>query len=271
MTAPRRTSSNSSASPERVQKILARAGLASRREAEEWIRAGRITINGETATLGTRASGSDQLRLDGRLVHQAPAKRTATWLCHRSPGENLLPPREDAEADTPAAKSERGAVSERLSRRVGRRYISVSPMPRIDGGLELLTSDGELAERLQRAVRSLSIEFSVRIRGELSPEQLEGILEGHLDSGDKLLVEECEPTGGEGANRWYSVKTKGANGRELRALIERQAATVSRVLRVGLGGLTLERTLARGQVRQLTEAEIEALLRAATDNPATDP
>ncbi|HXS31089.1 MAG TPA: S4 domain-containing protein, partial [Steroidobacteraceae bacterium] len=63
-----------------MQKILARAGLASRREAEEWIRAGRISINGEVATLGSRAAGSDQLRLDGRLVHQAPTSRTATWL-----------------------------------------------------------------------------------------------------------------------------------------------------------------------------------------------
>ena len=73
---------------ERVQKILAQAGLASRREAEEWIRAGRVTVNGETATLGTRAAGNDQLRLDGKLIHRAPTKRSATWLCHRSPGEN---------------------------------------------------------------------------------------------------------------------------------------------------------------------------------------
>src|SRR5699024_7151671 len=73
------------AAGERVQKILARAGLASRREAEEWIRTGRVSVNGEAATLGTRAKGSDQLRLDGRLIHQAPVSRSATWLCHRSP------------------------------------------------------------------------------------------------------------------------------------------------------------------------------------------
>jgi 23S rRNA pseudouridine2605 synthase len=144
-------------------------------------------------------------------------------------------------------------------------------MPRIDGGLELLTSDGELAERLQRAVRSLPIEFSVRVRGELSPEQIDGVLEGQLDSGERLTVQECEPTGGEGANRWYRVLTVGASGRDLRALVERQAATVSRVLRVELGGLKLERTLSRGQVRQLTETEIQMLLAAATGSPATGP
>lgn len=244
---------------ERVQKILSRAGLASRRQAEEWIRAGRVTINGEPAQLGSRASGHDQVRLDGRLVHQAPTRRSATWLCHRSPGENLLPPRE-AGGDAAQAQAGRGAVSERLSRRVGRRHISISPMPRIDGGIELLTSDGELAAKLQRAVRGLPMEFSLRVRGELSSEQIEGVLGGELDSGEKLAVESCEAGGGEGSNRWYRVLATGANGRELRALVERQGALVSRVLRVGLGGLKLERTLGRGQVRQLTEAEIDALL-----------
>jgi 23S rRNA pseudouridine2605 synthase len=265
-----RPSQQSEDGAERVQKILARAGLASRREAEDWIRAGRVTINGTPATLGSKAQGSDQLRLDGKLIHKAPANRAATWICHRSPGENLMQPGAEQEDATDG----RNAVSQRLSRRVGRRYIAISPMPRIDGGMELLTSDGALAERLQRAVRAMPIEFSLRIRGELMPDQLEGIMEGDLDSGERLQVTECEPTGGESSNRWYKVMTIGANGRELRSLIERQGATVSRVLRVAMGGLGLERTLARGHVRQLQDHEIDALLHvdapAATDSPATD-
>lgn len=247
-----------------MQKILARAGLASRREAEEWIRAGRVTINGEMATLGSRARGSDLLRLDGRVIHQAPVRRSATWLCHRSPGESLLPPRDEAEADEPEL---RDAVSQRLSRRVGRRYIPVSPMPRGDGGIEILTSDGELALRLQRAVRELAVEFSLRVRGELTAAQIDGVLKGELEGGTRLRVESCEPTGGESANRWYRILTVGASGRELRDLVEAQDATVSRVLRVGLGGLKLERTLARGHVRQLTDVEIARLLEPA---PAAD-
>jgi 23S rRNA pseudouridine2605 synthase len=265
MTRPRRDNKGSTqkvAAPvagddaERVQKILARAGLASRREAEEWIKAGRISINGEIATLGTKARGSDQIRLDGKLVHQAPSSRSATWICHRSPGENLLEPK----ADDARGDDMRGSVSERLSRRVGRRYIAISPMPRIDGGLELLTSDGKLAAQLQRAIRSITIEFSVRIRGELHPEQIESVLQGQLDSGDHLVITECAANGGEGANRWYRVLTTGANGRELRSLFELQGAMVSRILRVAMGGLQLERTLGRGQVRQLDEDEISALL-----------
>lgn len=247
--------------PERVQKILARAGLASRRDAEEWIRAGRVSVNGEIATLGTRARGSDKVRLDGRLVHQAPARRAATWLCHRSPGENLLPPRETGDAAGTEPEG-RDAMSQRLSRRVGRRHIAISPMPRGDGGLELLTSDGELAVRLQRAVRGLQVEFSLRVRGELMPSQVEGVLAGDLGNGARLQVHECEATGGEGANRWYRIVTTGANGRELHDLLEQQQVPVSRLLRVGLGGLRLERTLGRGQARQLDEAEISRLLAA---------
>jgi 23S rRNA pseudouridine2605 synthase len=256
-TPPQKRQPKTAATAERVQKILAQAGLASRREAEEWIRAGRVSINGEVATLGARAAGNDQLRLDGKLIHRAPTTRSATWLCHRSPGENLVMPRDDA--DQPA---DRKAMVERLSRRVGRRYIAISPMPRIDGGLEVLTSDGAFAARLQRAVRRLPVEFSLRVRGELLPEQIDGVLEGQIDSGERLQVTECEPAGGEGSNRWYRIATVGANGRDLRALVERQGATVSRVLRTALGGLVLERTLGRGKVRQLTEAEIAQLLSA---------
>ena len=77
-----------------------------------------------------------------------------------------------------------------------------------------------------------------------------------------MQIESCEPSGGEGSNRWYKVLATGANGRDLRALVERQNALVSRVLRVALGGLKLERTLARGHVRQLTDEEISSLLQS---------
>jgi 23S rRNA pseudouridine2605 synthase len=262
MTRGRSSTPEPSQAAERVQKILARAGLASRREAEAWISAGRVTVNGEVATLGTRALGSDQLRVDGRLVRQASSTRSATWICHRSPGENLMQPR-----DAAVEGGAHDAMSERLSRRVGRRYVPVSPMPRIDGGLELLTSDGNLAVQLQRAVRGLHVQFSLRVRGEMSPEQVAGVMEGELDSGEHLKVISCEPTGGEGSNRWYAVETTGANGRELRSLVERQGAQVSRILRTGLGGLTLERTLARGHSRQLTDQELATLLAAGPADP----
>ena len=228
--------------PERLQKLLARAGIASRRVAEAWIRAGRITINGTPAVLGARAGPRDRLELDGRAIHaQALPGAGHTFLCHRSPG-------------TPLAE-----CLARLPRRAGRRLIPVSPMPEADGGLELVSSDGELVVRLQRSVHSLVCAFSVRVRGELSETQLGGILGGELDSGARVAVERCESAGGEAANRWYTLGVRGASGREVRQLFERQGLLVGRVLRTQLGPLSLERTLARGRVRELSDEELRAL------------
>ena len=213
------------------------------------------------ATLGTRAAGNDQVKLDGRLIRQASTVRMATYLCHRSPGEGLREPREG---------EEHTAMVDRLPTRSGKRYISISPMPRIDGGLELLTADGALAVQLQRLVRRLQLGFSVRVRGELVPEQVEGLLAGELDSGDRLTILSCEPGGGEGANRWYHVLTLGANGRDLRALLERQGAVVSRILRVKFGPLELDRELPRGSVRALDADQLALLLGAAVQPGASD-
>ena len=237
------------ATPERLQKLLSRAGLASRREVETWIRAGRLTVNGTVAELGTRATAGDQVRLDGRLVRvpRAPGDAGA-FLCHRSPGEELA------------------AVLARLPRRSGKRFIAVSPMPRVDGGLELVTADGALAETLQRRVHALTSEFGVRVRGELGETQLRGIAGGELDSGAQLAVERCEAGGGEGANRWYTVTVRGASGKEVRQLFERQGALVSRVLRTRLGSIALERALGRGKARGLEPDELKELLAADSGN-----
>ena len=246
---------------ERLQKMLARAGLASRREAEGWIRAGRLTVNGVPATLGMRVRAHDQVHLDGRLVRaQKPDTAARVYICHRSPGEPLRTP-EGAlpEGEAPAL---RPGMLERLPRRAGRRFMTVSPMPRVDGGLELVTSDGELALTLQRGVRRLRSEFGVRVRGELNEAQLQGITAGLLDSGEHLSVERCEAAGGEGANRWYTLVARGASGKDVRQLFERGGVLVSRVMRTHLGPLTLERSLGRGRVRELTDEELSALLSA---------
>lgn len=244
-----------SSGPERLQKALARAGLGSRREIEGWIRAGRLTVNGALAALGTRIAAHDQVKLDGRPVRRGASPSAQVFLLHRSTGEDLREAREGATVDP---------LVERLPKRSGRRYIAISPMPHMDGGLELVTSDGALAERLQRSVRALACEFSVRVHGEFGAEVLERILAGELDSGSRLQVVRCEAAGGEGSNRWYEVEAVGASGRDIRQLFERQGALVSRVLRTRLGSIRLGRELARGHFRRLDSAEVASL----TEQPA---
>ena len=256
---------------ERLQKVLSQLGLASRREAEAWIRAGRITVNGKAAVLGTRVAADDQLRLDGRPIRRQLTRDVPVFLCHRSPGEPLLPPRavtgaaasattSGADPASSASSAPSASIAERLPRRAGRRFISVSPMPTVDGGLELLTADGALATRLQRAVHALEMEFSLRIRGELSAAQQQAIREGMLDRGAALRVLQLEPTGGQGSNRWYRLLAVGASGNDIRQLIERQAVTLVRMLRTRVGTLALPRTLARSHWRELEAVEVTALL-----------
>jgi len=229
----------------RLQKALAQRGFGSRREVESWIRAGRLTVNGQVASLGMRVRDSDQIRLDGRAVRRRAPAAQQVFVCHRSPGEPL------------------DQYAERLPHAGGRRFIAVSPMPLHDGGLELLTSDGELAARLQRAARELTTQFSVRVHGELDETRLAMVREGRLDSGEPLAVKSCLPSGGEGSNRWYALAARGARGKDVRQIFERSGALVSRVLRTQLGPVALDRSLARGQSRRLGAQTLTELLAAA--------
>src|SRR6185312_10326713 len=207
--------------------------------------------------LGVRVSPDDEVRLDGRVIRQrAPQSGGRAYIYHRSPGESL----DAAPAESPDAVP----LLARLPKRAGRRFVVVSPMPRIDGGLEIVCGDGELTVRLQRSVRSLCSELSVRVRGELNEQQIAGVLGGVLDSGERLAVLGCEPAGGEGANRWYAIIARGASGKDVRQLFERQGAIVSRVLRTRLGTIALERALARGHFRELDREEVQALLLAGS-------
>ena len=242
---------------ERLQKYLAQRGLGSRRAIEEWIRAGRLTVNGRKAELGVKVTHQDDIRLDGRAIRTRPAAASQAFIFNRSAGDPLR----EAEGD-------RAPLIERLPKAAGRRFIAVSPMPNIDGGLELVTSDGALATRLQRAVHQLASEFTVRVKGLLGPDQLEGVKSGKLDRPTRMVIEGVTTSEAdlEGSNRWYSVIARGASGKDIRQLFERQGALVSRVMRVSMGSLVLDKTLSRGQYRQLEEAEIAALL-----NPPAEP
>jgi 23S rRNA pseudouridine2605 synthase len=157
-------------------------------------------------------------------------------------------------------------MASRLPRRAGLRFISISPLPAVDGGLELLTADGAVASRLQRAMRGMEMEFSLRVRGELSPEQQQAIRQGMRDRGTAIQIVLLEPSGGEASNRWYRLVAVGASGNEIRQLIERAAVTLVRMLRTRVGKLTLPRTLPRSHWRELTSEELASVV----DSPGSD-
>ncbi len=244
---------------ERLQKYLAQRGLGSRRAIEEWIRAGRLSVNGKVAELGVRVSQRDDIRLDGRPIRLRAATGSQVFMFNRSAGDPLREPEGD-----------RAPLIDRLPKSAGRRFIAVSPMPGIDGGLELVTSDGALATKLQRAIHKLPSEFTVRVKGLLGPDQVAGIQSGKLDRPAAITVESLETSDAdlEGSNRWYSIVVRGASGKDVRQLFERQGALVSRTQRVAVGSLRLDKSLPRGQYRQLEDGEIEALLSPAPETDA---
>jgi 23S rRNA pseudouridine2605 synthase len=235
---------------ERIQKVLARAGVGSRREVEAWIRAGRLAINGAPAVLGAQLGPGDRVTLDGRPVRlRAPDSATRVIVYHRTPGQALSP----EEAGTA------GRLFDKLPKRAGRRWVPVSPLPPNDGGLELLTSDGDLAQALMRKLAQLRVEFAVRVRGDLSEEQLERLRRGQLAGGETLGVESLLGAGGEGANRWYRLATQGGRARDLHRLFKDADIEVSRLMRVSLGPVTMDRSLARERSRPLDPAETAEL------------
>lgn len=244
---------------ERLQKFLAQRGLGSRRGVEEWIRAQRVTVNGKPAELGQKVTTADDIRLDGRPIKARATAAAQVFIFNRSPGDPLR-----------ESTAERAALIDRLPRHAGKRFIAVSPMPGIDGGLELVTSDGALAAKLQRLVHGLPSEFSVRVKALLGPDQVAGVQSGKLDRPARMVVESLSTSEAdlEGSNRWYAIVARGASGKDIRQLFERQGVLVSRILRISLGPIALDKSLSRGQFRQLTEEEIESLFKPAPETSA---
>lgn len=248
--------------PERLQKYLAQRGLGSRRAIEEWIRAQRITVNGRIAELGLKVTPQDDIRFDGRQIRVHASAAAQVFMFNRSAGDPLQ--LADGARLARDADGGRAPLIERLPKAAGRRFIAVSPMPGIDGGLELVTSDGALATKLQRANHRLASEFNVRVKGQLGPDQVAGVKSGKLDRPARMVIDALSSSEAEieGSNRWYSVTARGASGKDIRQLFERQGALVSRVMRLSMGSLALDKSLSRGQYRQLEEEEVAALLAA---------
>lgn len=241
--------------PERLQKVLAGAGLGSRREIETWIRAGRVTVDGVTAALGQRVSGREDIAIDGRPVVALRRARTGerTLLYHKPAGEICT--RHDPE--------QRPTVFERLPPLLGRRWISVGRLDFTTSGLLLVTTDGALAHALMHPSRGLVREYMVRILGEVPPEVLQRLRAGiELDDGPARF-DALEPAGEGATNRWFRVVVREGRNRLVRRLWEAAGYPVSRLIRVRYGPVELPRSVRAGRHRSLEGAELDALYAAA--------
>ena len=237
---------------ERIQKVLAARGVGSRRQVEAWIVGGRITVNGKLAAAGQPIGERDDVRLDGRRLRLNRDLETV----HKGIAYHR-PAQEDLRSG--AAGSSLSSI-EKLPKAGGRRWIPISPLAPRDGGLELFVTDGELAAALTKRGVAVSSEYSVRVRGVFDEAGIEKRFREEAESaGLKGEVVSVASTGGEGSNRWLQVAVIGLRPRDLRAVFEACGLEANRILRTRYGPIAMDRVLARGRNRPLTEGELKAL------------
>lgn len=235
----------------KLQKALAQAGLGSRREMEQWVSAGRVTVNGTPATIGMRVGPHDVIRVNGRVIRRSAGGAAPRVLLYYKP-EGEIVSRED-----PAG---RPSVFDRLQRPRGAKWLAVGRLDYNTSGLLILTTSGELANRMMHPRYRLEREYAVRILGRVSPEHMERLKRGiRLEDGE-ARVESIAEQGGEGANRWYKIVVTEGRNRVVRRLFDALGLKVSRLMRVRFGSVTLPRRLRRGQFVELPPREVRQLL-----------
>ncbi|EWH03656.1 23S rRNA pseudouridine(2605) synthase RluB [Halomonas sp. BC04] len=240
---------------EKLQKVLARAGLGSRREMEAAIAAGRVKINGKLATLGDRIEMRDRVSLDDRPVTLRGAEETPRRVIMYNKPEGELCTRKDPEG--------RRTVFERLPRLKGERWVAIGRLDINTSGLLLFTTDGELANRLMHPSTQVEREYAVRVMGEVKKEQVVAMVQGVMLEDGPARFTDVQEFGGEGINTWFHVVITEGRNREVRRLWESQGLTVSRLKRVRYGNIFLDKRAKAGEWVELSQAEIDDLAESA--------
>ena len=238
---------------EKLQKVLARTGLGSRREMERWIEGGRVTVNGKVASLGDRVDARARIAIDGKPMQAAPAEQTRCILYHKPTGEVCS--RSDPQG--------RRTVFERLPRLKSGRWISIGRLDYNTSGLLLFTTDGELANALMHPSSNIEREYMVRVMGEVGEDMLQRMIEGVMLEDGMARFTDIQDGGGDGINRWFYVVIMEGRNREVRRLWESQGLTVSRLKRVRYGEVFIPSRVKQGQWMELENKEVKSLYRMA--------
>ena len=248
---------------DKLQKVLANAGVGSRREMERWIEAGRISVNGTIATLGARVESNDDIRVDGEPLRQNPAETFCRVLMYNKP-EGEICSRKDPEGRT--------TVFERLPNIAVGRWISIGRLDINTSGLLLFTNDGELANRLMHPRHVVEREYAVRVFGEVDDAMLRTVKKGvMLEDGEaKFLDVKRRNPEDSGHNQWFSVTIAEGRNREVRRIWESQGVQVSRLVRTRYGSVELNKRLPQGAWVEMELKDINKLRSSVQLPPETE-
>lgn len=239
--------------PERLHKVLAQVGIGSRREMEDWIVAGRISVNGQPASIGQVVNPGDRVKVNGRLVNLNTAKQHAPRVLMYHKPEGQIVSEKDPDG--------RPSVFDALPKIRGARWIAVGRLDFNTSGLLLFTTSGDLANQLMHPRSRMIREYAVRVLGELSEEAKDQLVDGVQLTDGVAMFSSLTDEGGEGVNRWYRVSIFEGRNREVRRMFEAVGATISRLMRVRYGPVLLPSLLKRGMHKDLDPEQVRALVK----------
>ena len=243
---------------EKLQKMLAGAGLGSRRELEKWIVAGRVSVNGSTATLGDRAEASDRIMVDGRVI-KTNRNEIPRVLMYSKP---------EGEVSTTSDPDGRPTVFDVLPKINSGRWIAIGRLDINTSGLLLFTNYGELANRLMHPSYEIKREYLARIHGDVDQKMLNNLMGGVvLDDGlAKFQTVKAQhhrnPEERISSNQWFRCILAEGKTREVRRLWESQDVEVSRLKRISYGPIELPSFIRRSEFIELEPKQVASLFKA---------
>ncbi len=242
----------------KLHKVLAQAGVGSRRDMEDLIADGKITVNGEPAHTGQRISFGDRVEVNGKPVRLRIVPPPARIIAYHKPAGEIV---------THDDPQHRPTVFRRLPRLQQGKWQSVGRLDINTEGLLLFTTSGGLANQLMHPRFGVEREYAVRVMGHLEDDARAKLLEGVEIEGQRASFKSIENGGGEGLNEWYRVVITEGRNREVRKLFDAVGLTVSRLIRIRYGTVVLPHGLKRGVWVDLPEADVRSIRRLASGNP----
>lgn len=235
----------------KLHKVLADAGIGSRREMEELIVAGRVSVNGEPAHIGQRVAPNDQVRVNGKPIMRTNTKKPPRVILYHKPSGEIV------SHDDPGG---RASVFARLPKLRTGKWLSVGRLDLNTEGLLIFTTSGDMANRIMHPRYGTEREYAVRVLGEMDEAQRQSLVDGiELEDGVAAFGA-LDYLGGDGSNRWYRVTLQEGRNREVRRMFEAVGVTVSRLIRTRFGDVVLPRTLRRGRWEELDASLVTALM-----------